>query len=354
MLTAGSREVGLNEGQRRSLGNFSEIWAEIVEPISPFVADVGRSVSDQARGFEPEIEEFARYALENQGKRLRTVLLGVSARMLGPLTEPHVRVATIIELIHLATLAHDDVMDDASVRRGRPTISAKWGNEVAVLLGDCLFAHALEMASMFPTTDVCRIVSRATRDVCSGEILQNLGNRELDFGRERYFTIIEKKTAELFATACELGAFVSGATRAESRALRDFGFEFGVAYQLYDDCVDLFGAEAEAGKSLRTDYHKRKITLPAIVAFERAEAEGRNRLRLAFENPSEPGWTALQRELDRSNSREDCLGNIRSKVTLAHEALDREGLASATDGLGRLSHFLAERATGLLEPKGAS
>ena len=197
------------------------------------------------------------------------------------------------------------------------------------------------------------MVSRATRDVCSGEILQNLGNRSLEFGRERYFNIIEKKTAELFAAACELGAFVSGASKGEARALRDFGFEFGVAYQLYDDCVDLFGAEADAGKSLRTDYHKQKITLPAIIAFEKADLERRERLRLAFENPSEPGWVVLEGELNRSEARFDCLENIRTKVSSAHAALDREGLSSATDGLGRLSHFLAEQATGLLDVKSA-
>src|SRR5207237_1084090 len=167
----------------------------------------------------------------------------------------------------------------AEIRRGRLTLAANWGNEVPVLFGDCLFAHALKMAASFPTPEVCRAVALATNTVCSGEILQTQHRRDFEFTREKYFKVLEMKTAELFALSCELSACLSRSAPERREALRQFGLAFGTAYQIYDDCVDLFGSESAAGKSLGTDLAKGKLTLPVLLFWERAETADRCRLQ---------------------------------------------------------------------------
>ena len=179
-------------------------WKQIIEPVEPFLEAVGRRLAKQVEAFDPDIARYADYALNGQGKHLRAALVALTAKALGKVNDAHVTVAVIIEMVHLATLVHDDVIDEADIRRGRPTLAANWSNEIAVLFGDCLFAHALKLAASFPTPDVCRAVATATNTVCSGEILQIQHRRDFQFTREKYFKVLEMKTAELFALSCEL------------------------------------------------------------------------------------------------------------------------------------------------------
>lgn len=255
------------------------VWKRIVEPVQPFLDAVSRRLEEQVGAFDPEISAYARYALSNQGKQLRPALVALAANAAGRTTDDHVTVAVVIEMVHLATLVHDDVMDAAEIRRRRPTLAANWGNEISVLVGDCLFAHSLKLAASFPTPVICRAVASATNTVCSGEILQT--HRRLNFAvsRAEYFKVLGMKTAELFALSCELGALLAGAGAAERAALHDYGMALGTAYQIYDDCVDVFGSEASVGKSLGTDLASGKLTLPILVVLERASAEEKARLR---------------------------------------------------------------------------
>lgn len=265
----------------------ADSWKQIVDPVEPFLEAVGRQLAKQAGAFDPHLMAYADYALNGQGKHLRPALVALTANALGQAGEAHVTVAVIIEMVHLATLVHDDVMDEAEIRRGRLTLAANWGNEVAVLFGDCLFAQALKLAASFPTPEICRAVAMATNTVCAGEILQTQHRRDFKFTRELYFKALEMKTAELFALSCDLSACLSGATAEGRLALRQFGLAFGTAYQVYDDCVDLFGSEAAAGKSLGTDLAKGKLTLPVLLLWERAGAADRAGLRELVE-----GWQA--------------------------------------------------------------
>src|SRR5215469_252435 len=225
-------------------------WKQIVEPVEPFLDAVHSRLARQVDAFEAALTPYAEYALNGNGKHLRPALVALSANSLGGTNDSHVTIAVIIEMVHLATLVHDDVMDEAEIRRARPTLAANWGNEIAVLFGDCLFAQALELAASFPTPEVCRAVSMATNTVCTGEILQTQHRRNFELSRREYFRVIERKTAELFTLSCNLAAFLGGADSERRAALRQFGTAFGTAYQVYDDCIDLFGTEAEAGKSL--------------------------------------------------------------------------------------------------------
>src|SRR5882724_9703358 len=254
-------------------------WKDIAEPVEPFLEAVAARLGKQVREFDGALLPYAEYALTGQGKQLRPALVAMSANAVGRVTDSHITVAVIIEMVHLATLVHDDVMDEAEIRRGRLTLGANWGNEIAVLFGDCLFAQALKLAASFPTPEICRAVAMATNTVCSGEILQTQHRRDFEFTREKYLKAIEMKTAELFALSCYLSACLSAASAKERKALRQFGLAFGTAYQVYDDCVDLFGSETAAGKSLGTDIAKGKLTLPVLVVWERADARDRARIQ---------------------------------------------------------------------------
>ncbi|MDE3068499.1 MAG: polyprenyl synthetase family protein [Verrucomicrobiota bacterium] len=258
--------------------NATRSWKHLVGPAEPFLQAVTEQLLRQAREFDPKIIPYAEYALQGNGKQLRPALVALTADALGGVTDAHATAAVIIEMVHLATLIHDDVMDEAEIRRGRPTLAARWGNEFAVLFGDCLFAQALKLAAGFPTPEVCRAVAMATNTVCSGEILQTQHRRNFPSARRDYFRVIEMKTAELFTLSCDLAAFLSHAPAGRRAALRQFGAAFGTAYQVYDDCVDLFGTEADAGKSLGTDLDKGKLTWPVLLAWERADAADRSEL----------------------------------------------------------------------------
>lgn len=268
--------------------NTSVAWKQIAAPVQPFLDRVAERLRAQADEFQPDIASYARYALAAQGKQLRPILVALSGEATGKCGESHVTVAVIIEMIHLATLVHDDVMDDGRIRRGRPTLAANWGNEISILLGDCLFAQALKLAAGFPTPEVCRAVSAATNTVCSGEILQTQRRGNWELSRAEYFQMLAMKTAELFALSCDLGAFQSHAPPASRSTLRDYGVALGTAYQIYDDCLDLFGLERLAGKSLGTDLAKGKLTLPVLIALEKASDSDRRRLHALLQN-----WKAV-------------------------------------------------------------
>ena len=316
-------------------------WKQIVRPVEPFLAQVSQRLAEQVQTFDPEIASYAQYALTNQGKQLRPALVALSAGTVGEATDGLVTVAVIIEMVHLATLVHDDVMDAAVLRRQRPTLAANWGNQISVLLGDCLFAHALKLAAGFPTPEVCRAVSSATKTVCSGEILQTHRQRRFEFSRAEYFRVLEMKTAELFALSCELGAWLNGATPIERTALRRFGLALGTAYQVYDDCLDLFGSEAIVGKSLGTDLANGKLTLPLLVALERAGSADRAKLQNLIEQWEGEHFVRVLELLTRYDALDESRGVI-------HHFLDsaRRNLMSLPESESRLALIAL---TGFLE-----
>ncbi len=322
-------------------------WKNIAEPVEPFLEAVCRRLEKQVREFDPALAPYAEYALTGQGKQLRPVLVALSAGAVGKLNDSHVTVAVIIEMVHLATLVHDDVMDEAEVRRGRLTLGAKWGNEVAVLFGDCLFAQALKLAASFPTPEICRAVSMATNTVCSGEILQTRQRRNFQFSQAEYFKVLEMKTAELFALSCDLGACLSGASAAQRTTLRKFGTALGTAYQIYDDCLDLFGSEAAAGKSLGTDLAKGKLTLPVLKFWERASAKEKSRVQELVAN-WEPQHLAETLEfLAKHDALNESIEVIHQYLNQARELLKELPEAANLSGLGGLTQFLGRQTDAL-------
>ena len=276
-------------------------FAGVFSLLAPHMADLDRFLHGQLGAFEPEIRAMVDYCIDTSGKRIRPTLVFLSGwRGPGAVSADLVRVAAVVELVHLATLVHDDIMDEADVRRSRRTASREYGATAAVLLGDALFAHALHLATQFPTTEICAAVSDSTRRVCAGEIVQTLRRRSTNITRADYQRIVDLKTAELFRVSCFLGAKLAGFAPDFVEAASRFGRHLGIAYQIYDDLVDFFGDESRIGKTLGTDLASGKLTLPLLALLERLPAAERTTLlgEVTGERPPQPAMRIRQmREL---------------------------------------------------------
>lgn len=325
----------------------SEAWRRIVGPVESFIEATVQRLELQIQQFEPEIRDYVAYALRGQGKHLRPVLVALSGNATRAVNDEHVSAAVIVEMVHLATLVHDDVMDDAQLRRARPTLAAQWGGHLAVLVGDCLFAHALRLAAQYPTPEVCRTVAGATNTVCSGEILQdrNAGNWELS--PEEYFRVLRMKTGELFALSAELGAILSGAPPSQRQALRRYGMALGTAYQVYDDCLDLFGTEEDAGKTLGSDLAKGKVTLPMLLLRERATAAEREELVESLGAWEPEHLPRLRQLLDQYQTFGGSAAVVEDLLRDARLALQDLAPSQGREGLKQLTDFLAAQMTSL-------
>lgn len=346
MLAAESKVARLKETDL-PIANPSRSWKKIVEPLEPFLEAVTQRLVRQAQEFDPELVPYAHHALATNGKHLRPTLVALVANAVGKAGDAHVTAAVIIEMVHLATLVHDDVMDEAEIRRGKLTVAAQWGNEIAVLFGDCLFAQALKLAASFPTPEVCRSVAIATNTVCSGEILQTQNRQNFVASRRDYFRVIEMKTAELFTLSCDLAAYLGDAPAEQRAALREFGTAFGTAYQVFDDCIDLFGTEAEAGKSLGTDLAKGKLTWPLLLVWERASVDDRARLENMIKNWQPEYFSAVNELLVRYSTFGPSLQVIERYLEQARQALRVLPQSPGRDGLFDLVDFLAQQTSGL-------
>lgn len=253
--------------------------ASVYAPIAGELAESERIFASELASRYGFVQQLADHAAEFGGKRLRPALVLLTGRACGGLTEEHPVLAAVVEMIHTATLVHDDILDESMVRRHSATINAEWGNETAVLLGDYLFSHAYHLAASLETTLACRWIGRATNLVCEGEMMQvhNRGNLELD--ELAYYEIIRGKTAELTAVSCRLGAHYAGASDEVVESLEEYGRDLGVAFQIADDVLDLWGEESATGKTLGTDLEKQKLTLPVIRLLNTASSETAERVR---------------------------------------------------------------------------
>lgn len=298
--------------------------------LAPHMAALRTFLQAQVGAFEPELHPMVTEALAHPGKLLRPTLLFSSAHREGQPAAAVVRGAAVVELVHLATLVHDDVLDGADTRHGATTANRTHGAHAAILFGDALFAHALVLAAELPTPDLCRMVARAAREVCSGEVCQTFSRGQVDLSMADYERHIRLKTAELFAAACRAGAFLAGRPAAEIDACEAFGMRLGVAYQVYDDLVDILQTSEKAGKTLGTDVASGKLTLPLILERERSGPDAVRRV-LGGADPrtaiSPATWAA-------------CFDRLDAEIAAAEAALGPLGADAASGLLRRLSDFL--------------
>lgn len=308
--------------------------------IQAELREVESTLRDQVRAFDPGVEPYVSYVCDTAGKRIRPALAALVGGATGGVRPNHIMLGTILELIHMATLVHDDIIDGASTRRQVPTANAKWGEGTAVLLGDALFSHALMLSTEFDDLHLSREIAKASRAVCQGEILQTQRRFDLTLTQGEYFRIIEMKTGALFAAATDLAAYISGIEGETRRALSDFGLQLGTAYQIYDDCLDLIGTEEQFGKTLRTDLEKGKLTLPMLYLLEDASASKRDKLQKRFIEQEALDLPVLVGIADYEGAIERALEHASSLIDQGESCIARLGPSQYRDALEGILLFL--------------
>ncbi len=247
------------------------------------------------------INQVGEYIINAGGKRLRPMLLLLAARALGGASTGTAgaaahQLAAVVEVIHTATLLHDDVVDESDLRRGRKTANAVWGNAASVLVGDFLYSRSFQLMVELDRIEVMRILADTTNAIAEGEVLQLLHVRNPDTDEAAYLRVVERKTAVLFAAATRLGALLAGANADVQQRLHDYGLALGYAFQIADDVLDYAADESALGKHLGDDLAEGKATLPLIHAIAHADAATRDRLREIIEHGAEHGDNAALSE----------------------------------------------------------
>lgn len=248
---------------------------EIYKPIKRELEETDRVLKKELDSSYPFLTRLSHYTLSASGKRLRPALVLLSSKAVGFRdTERSINLASAIEIIHTATLIHDDIIDKARYRRGKETVNVKWGNNISILFGDFLFSTSFRLLSRLNAPTILSYLSSVTNRICEGEMKQLRMVFHRDLREKDYLDIIEKKTATLFSASCKTGAILGDAKDAQIKGLEDFGHNFGMAYQIIDDCQDLVGDEEKIGKTLRLDLKEGKYTLPLIYLkkFSKQEA----------------------------------------------------------------------------------
>ena len=235
-------------------------------------AQVNALIIEQLHSDVEMVENVGQYIVDAGGKRLRPLLALLAAASLGPVTEKHIKFAAVIEFIHTATLLHDDVVDISTLRRGRPTANSEFGNAPSVLVGDFLYTRAFQLMVQLDDMRILRLMADVTNLIAEGEVMQLVRAGDPDTSREQYFDVITRKTAILFAAACEGAAMLSGESDETRKRMHEIGLNLGIAFQLIDDVLDYEGDPETTGKNVGDDLNEGKPTLPLIHAMRYASA----------------------------------------------------------------------------------
>jgi octaprenyl-diphosphate synthase len=290
-----------------------------LKPLVSLVAGdmeaVNRIILDRARSNVDLIPELARHLIDSGGKRLRPMLTIAAAKLCSYDGDGHVQLAASVEFMHTATLLHDDVVDESNLRRGKTAARLLWGNEASVLVGDYLLGQAFKMMVDVGSLGALRILSNAAAVIAEGEVMQLLTAKNTETTEDHYLAVIDAKTAALFSAAAEVGAVIADRPKSEADALRSYGRNLGLAFQLVDDALDYSGDQSTLGKSVGDDFREGKITLPVVLCYRRGTASER-----AF-------W---QRTLAEGDIRED---DLQEAMALMHKH------HALSDAMERARHY---------------
>ena len=321
-----------------------------VERLHAMVAEDMRAtdvlIHDRLSSAVDLIPDLSRHLIDSGGKRLRPLLTLAAAQMGLYGGRDHVKLAAAVEFIHTATLLHDDVVDESSLRRGKVSANIVWGNKPSVLVGDFLFSRAFELMVEPGETGVLGILARASRVIAEGEVMQLKSANNLAATEEHYLQVVSAKTAALFAAAAESGAMLARGTGEYSSALHDYGQNLGIAFQLVDDALDYSGRQALMGKSVGDDFREGKVTLPVILAAARADDTARKFWKRTIETGPQSAS-----DLDRAITLVEETGAIagtmvraRAYADLACDALNRVEPCEMREVLAGVADFCVERA----------
>ncbi len=312
-------------------------------PVSARLAEVERRFAEELGSELPLVNALCARVQRYRGKMLRPTLLLLAGEACGRTSDAHVTLGAVIEMVHLATLVHDDVLDEAGTRRSQPTINATDGNKTAVLLGDYLISHAFHLCSSLGDQYASRTIGATTNAVCEGELLQvhhrgNAGLTEAD-----YLEIIRRKTAALTGTACALGAHYAGATTEEVAAWERFGADLGMAFQIVDDILDCTASEQQMGKTLGRDLDLGEPTLPVIHALAQAESSVRRELTAVLNNGQAAPRERVRRWLDQTGSIDYAYRVAGTYLASARQHLAGLPPSSSKDSLATAADFIVTR-----------
>jgi octaprenyl-diphosphate synthase len=304
---------------------------------------INRELEDDLRPQEPDLLPLVDLVSGYRGKQIRPALVCLSGKAIGRLNEDHIAVAKVVELLHTATLIHDDVLDGARLRRRTPTVNALYGPEAPILLGDYIYALAFHLSVELEDPTCSRVLSAVVRRMCQGEITQILHRFDFDWTESRYTDVITEKTALLYGSACRLGGFYAGGRGAALSSLERFGTELGIAFQIVDDCLDLDGDEDVVGKSLGTDLGKGKLTLPLLFLLNDRRDAPRLRALIESDAPDGEKLRRLRGEFDLELAVRRSIKVADERIARALAALRELPESPARDNLEAMAVYVLER-----------
>jgi len=313
--------VDLEEERERKGASLDQLAALVGNDL----AHVNRAIVERMHSPVELIPQLAGHIIAAGGKRLRPMLTLAAARLCGYTGQRHIRLAACVEFIHTATLLHDDVVDESSLRRGLASANALWGNKSSVLVGDFLFSRAFELMVEDGSLRILAILSRASSVIAEGEVLQLTTANDTGTGEDAYLEVVRAKTAALFSAAARIGAVVAERPKTEEDALESYGLNLGIAFQLIDDVLDYSARQEKLGKAIGDDFREGKITLPVILAFRRGDDEERAFWRRTLETLDQShGDSDLRRAiglLEKHRCLADAVQRARHYGAIARDAL---------------------------------
>lgn len=307
------------------------------------LASTDKFIISQLESNIPMVGDIVEYVLSCGGKRVRPLILLLSARALTNRGSQHIDLAAVIELIHTATLLHDDVVDKSTLRRGNKTAHIIWGSDASVLVGDYLYSRAFQIVVNLRHQEILEIFAKATHFIAEGEIMQLVNCHNPDTTEEYYFEIIQRKTAKLFEIATQLGAILSTNSEKDIIALRDYGMHLGLAYQLIDDALDYNQSPEQTGKNIGQDLSDGKTTLPLIQAMRKSKGADLELLRKAIETGSDKQLKNIIGIIESTDAIKYTADAARHHAQKAKEALSHIAPSLYKKALEDLSNFVVDR-----------
>ncbi|MFT6106248.1 MAG: octaprenyl-diphosphate synthase [Rickettsiales bacterium] len=261
----------------------NKIFTQIVKEITPELELVNQIILGSSKGKASLIGEVTNHLVSGGGKRLRPILTIISSKLCGyDSGDRHCNLAAAVELIHSATLLHDDVVDESSLRRGRKTANAIWDNKASILVGDYLLSVAFQLMTKDGSLEVLDLLSQTSGIMSDGEVLQLMNSNDIEISEDTYLKIIASKTAILFSSATKVGAIITNCDESRKKSLSDFGSNLGVAFQIIDDILDYCADEKTLGKEIGEDFFEGKITLPIIITYKKSSEAEKSRIKAIF------------------------------------------------------------------------
>ena len=316
---------------------------QVLETVAEDFGQVNQLIIEQLSSDVPLVEKIAHYIVESGGKRMRPLLVLLTSNALNYHGSDNIKLATIIEFLHTATLLHDDVVDTSDLRRGKATANAKWGNAPSVLVGDFLYSRAFQMMVQISSMPIMNILSDATNVIAEGEVFQLMNCKNPDVTEENYMDVIKNKTAMLFQAASHSGAVIAEGTPEQQSALRDYGLHLGLAFQLIDDVLDYTGSAEDMGKNVGDDLAEGKPTLPLIYAMKHGSNEQAQLIRNAIRKGGLEDLSLIKSAVQTTGALDYTINKAHEESAKAKACLNTLKDSIYKDALYALANLAVER-----------